>query len=247
LPLGWVWTSLDSLIVSGPQNGLYLPQTAYGDGTPIVRIDDFQDGWVRNQQDLRLVKCGSDAQATYSLEKDDLVINRVNSMTHLGKALLVSDELGGALFESNMMRMRLSCHVNPAFVLAYLQSPAGRSRLIADAKWAVNQASINQTDVKRTVIPLPPRAEQDEIASRVIAALRGVAELHKEIDADVSSAATLRHSILQAAFSGRLALQDPTDEPASTLLARLRGMQAASRRTSARRSSMQPDLIETQT
>jgi len=67
LPPGWLWTSLDALIVSGPQNGLYLPQTAYGDGTPIVRIDDFQDGWVRKRQDLRRVTCGSDAQANYGL------------------------------------------------------------------------------------------------------------------------------------------------------------------------------------
>jgi type I restriction enzyme S subunit len=245
LPAGWLWTSLDALIVSGPQNGLYLPQTEYGDGTPIVRIDDFQEGWARKRQDLRRVTCGSDLQATYSLNRDDLVINRVNSMTHLGKTLLVPDDLGGALFESNMMRMRLSRHVNAAFVLAYLQSPAGRGRLIADAKWAVNQASINQTDVRRTTIPLPPRAEQDEIVSRVMDGLRAAVELRAEIDADANATAALRQSILHAAFTGRLVPQNPADEPAAALLARLRTAPAAARRPRARRTTAQPELIET--
>jgi len=166
-------------------------------------------------------------------------------MTHLGKALLVPDDLVGALFESNMMRMHLSRHVSAAFVLAYLQSPAGRSRLIADAKWAVNQASINQTDVRRTAIPLPPRLEQDEIASRVMEGLRAAAELLSEIDAEANSTAALRQSILHAAFTGRLVPQDPADEPAAALLARLRAAPAAARRPRARRIATQPDLIGT--
>ncbi len=245
LPDGWRWTSLDALIVSGPQNGLYLPQTAYGDGTPIVRIDDFQDGWARRPNELQRVACDSDVRVTYKLDEQDLVINRVNSMTHLGKMLLVPDDLAGALFESNMMRMRLSRHVNAAYVLAYLQSPSGRGRLIADAKWAVNQASINQTDVRRTPIPLPPRAEQDEIASRVQDALKTAVELRAEIDGGAAATTSLRQSVLHAAFTGRLVPQDPADEPAAALLARLRAAPATTRRPRKRGAAAQRELIET--
>jgi type I restriction enzyme S subunit len=44
-----------------------------------------------------------------------------------------------------------------------------------------------------------------------------------EIDTAIAKANALRQSILKRAFSGQLVAQDPADEPASALLARLRG------------------------
>ena len=55
LPEGWVWTNVLGMTVEGPQNGLYLPKSAYGLGIPILRIDDFQDGESRSSEDLRQV------------------------------------------------------------------------------------------------------------------------------------------------------------------------------------------------
>lgn len=56
---------------------------------------------------------------------------------------------------------------------------------------------------------------------------------------------SLRQSILHAAFTGRLVPQDPADEPAAALLARLRAAPATTRRPRQRRATAQPDLIET--
>ncbi len=79
---------MDALTTTGPQNGLYLPQSLYGAGMPILRIDDFQDGWSRASDKLQKVRA-SDAQVrSYGLDESDFVINRVNSPTHLGKALV---------------------------------------------------------------------------------------------------------------------------------------------------------------
>jgi type I restriction enzyme S subunit len=49
-----------------------------------------------------------------------------------------------------------------------------------------------------------------------------------ELDAALTRSEAPRQSILKRAFSGRLVPQDPTDEPASELLARIRVEQAAS-------------------
>lgn len=51
--------------------------------------------------------------------------------------------------------------------------------------------------------------------------------------------AALRQSILKAAFSGQLVPQDPTDEPAAALLARL-AAQAAEAPTTPRRRDRRP-------
>ncbi len=221
LPDGWEVASIDALLIRGPQNGVYLPSTAYGRGTPILRIDDFQNGWVRETAELKRVEAGSHAHETYALIFGDLVINRVNSMTHLGKCLVVRGQLDGALFESNMMRARLVESVVPAYVEFYLRSEIGRRRLTKDAKWAVNQASINQQDVKRTSIPLPPLAEQEAIVDAVEDQLSVIDHLEADLDAKLKSAKGLRQAILRHAFTGQLVPQDPNDEPATELLKRI--------------------------
>jgi type I restriction enzyme S subunit len=58
-------------------------------------------------------------------------------------------------------------------------------------------------------------------------------------DAEAADAARLRRYILKAAFEGRLVPQDPADEPASVLLARLQatGSTVPARRGRTRKGS----------
>ena len=222
LPKGWIWVTLDHVLVDGPQNGLYLPASRYGRGSPIIRIDDFQSGWIRSADMLKLVEADEETLSAYALHEDDLVVNRVNSITHLGKSHIVQREHDGVLFESNMMRASLSGLIDATFVGLYLSSEIGRARLIKDAKWAVNQASINQQDVKRTPIPLPGFSEQLEICEQVVAQLQEMASMQSATDISLKQSAAQRKNILKAAFAGQLVPQDPNDEPASVLLERIR-------------------------
>jgi type I restriction enzyme S subunit len=227
LPEGWGWTDLDTLTVRGPQNGLYLPQTAYGSGTPILRIDDFQNGMSRSSGQLRTVKASPAEVELYCLRRGDLIINRVNSPSHLGKCMVVSDRNLPALFESNMMRLRTSELIDARYVETYLRTATGRASLIANAKWAVNQASINQGDVASTLIPLPPAAEQRRIVAEVERRLSTVDEIEAVVAANLKRAERLRQAILKRAFEGKLVPQDPSDEPASVLLERIQAERAA--------------------
>ena len=222
LPEGWVWSTLGQVICEGPQNGLYKPAAAYGDGTPILRIDDYQNGFLRPRGELRCLGVTADEAKTYGLNPGDLVINRVNSPSHLGKCAVVPSTLCPAVFESNMMRIAVATEVAPKWVSTYVWSSPGRTRLTARAKWAVNQASINQTDVCLTPVPLPPYAEQRRIVAELERRLSVNAELEIAIGHGLRRAERLRQSILKCAFEGRVVAQDPNDEPASVLLERIR-------------------------
>jgi type I restriction enzyme S subunit len=193
--------TLGDLIEEGPQNGLYLPKQMYGEGVPILRIDDYQTGWIRPVEELRRVKATQDQVSTWSLLEGDLVINRVNSMTHLGKCALVPKALAGAVFESNMMRVRLKDGVLPRYVEHYLASKIGKKRLTGNAKWAVNQASINQKDVRATQIFLPDTATQVQTVAEVDQRLSIVREVEAEVDANLRRAQALRQATLSKAFS----------------------------------------------
>jgi type I restriction enzyme, S subunit len=221
LPDNWSWTNLGDHIAEGPQNGLYLPASRYGSGVPILRINDFQSDWVRPKENLKVVSSDSEQTKMFALAAGDLVINRVNSMTHLGKCMVVGEDLAGALFESNMMRLRLTNDIEGSYLALYLGSPLGRSFLLKNAKWAVNQASINQPDVRATPIAVPPHEEQKRIVSVYEIVSRSLLMIVGDIQINLRRSDSLRSSVLTAAFSGKLVVQDPTEESASALLDRI--------------------------
>ena len=84
------------------------------------------------------------------------------------------------------------------------------------------QYALNTERVKQIVLPLPPLAEQQRIVAEVERRLSVVAEVEAAMAANLKRAARLRQAILKRAFAGRLVPQDPTDEPASALLERIR-------------------------
>ena len=76
------------------------------------------------------------------------------------------------------------------------------------------------------VIPIPPLAEQHRIVAKIEELLPKVEEYGKAQDAlnklNAELPERLKKSILQEAIEGRLVPQDPNDEPASVLLAKIR-------------------------
>ena len=112
VPEGWTIAELGSLISRGPDNGLYKPQSDYGDGTPIVRIDGFNNGDIVKEENLRRVRLADDEIARFILNRDDILINRVNSLSHIGKVSLIGSLSETTVFESNMMRLAVDEYQN---------------------------------------------------------------------------------------------------------------------------------------
>lgn len=220
--LYWEVTSFGKLIKNGPQNGIYKPSKLYGSGTKIIRIDGFYDGELSPWASIKSVQLEKDELVKWKLNVDDILINRVNSIEYLGKCGHVNDLPEDAVFESNIMRVELDkLLATPRFIKFFLSSPIGLMRLRSNAKHAVNQASINQTDVKSVEIHLPNLEEQTLIADVVetlFAKSNRVEKQHLEAKARLDR---LTQSILVKAFRGELVPQDPNDEPADKLLERI--------------------------
>jgi type I restriction enzyme S subunit len=166
--MGWETCSLGELIITGPQNGLYKPASQYGSGTPILRIDAFHNGRLSDVRLLKRVRLTKFEAVDYRLNQNDLVINRVNSRSHLGKSVLIPRLPIPTVFESNMMRFSIdSERISPTFLVHQLQSPYLNRQIQMAAKDAVNQASINQDDVGSFEIRVPHIEVQRRFASYV--------------------------------------------------------------------------------
>ena len=77
-------------------------------------------------------------------------------------------------------------------------------------------------DIKKITVLLPSLPEQKRIVEEIEKRFAVADELEKAIKAGLEKADKLKQSILKKAFSGQLVPQDPNDEPASVLLARIK-------------------------
>ena len=92
---------------------------------------------------------------------------------------------------------------------------------MAASKSSAGQIGISGGSLKATPVSLPPLAVQQEIVRRVT----DLFALVDQVEARYAQAKThvdrLTQSILAKAFRGELVPQDPADEPAKALLARI--------------------------
>jgi type I restriction enzyme S subunit len=72
-----------------------------------------------------------------------------------------------------------------------------------------------------------PMDEQHPIADEVDRRLTLIDVLERQVNAGLARAGRLRQSILKRAFEGRLVPQDPSDEPASVLLERIKAQRSS--------------------
>src|SRR5690606_38708178 len=90
------------------------------------------------------------------------------------------------------------------------------------------QPNLNLSIVRDILVPIPPLAEQEVLVPRVRAALAAIERRREQVDEASNQLAMLDQSILAKAFRGDLVPQDPTDEPASVLLDRIRAARQSS-------------------
>ncbi|MES2430948.1 MAG: restriction endonuclease subunit S [Bacteroidota bacterium] len=205
LPEGWKWLRFGELFSESPQNGLYKSSVEYGSGTPIIRIDGFYDGSIVDDYEYKRVRLTGEEIKKYIISVGDILINRVNSMPYLGKCGIVKHLKEKTVFESNIMKVKIDKEIAlPEYFTMYLSSKKGISELRKNAKQAVNQASINQTDVSNVIVPLPLIKEQHKIVQEIESRLSVADKMEESITQSLQQSEALRQSILKKAFEGKL-------------------------------------------
>ncbi len=221
LPEEWVWARFGEA-VSSMKNGIYKPADVYGDGVPCLRMYNIESGRIV-WKDIKLMRLGTAEVDEYRLLPDDILLNRVNSRELVGKAAVIPQGLGDLVFESKNIRVRVrSGIVEPHYLSYYLLTTQCRKQIELGCKQTVGMATVSQSDIASWLFPFAPFEEQRCIVTKIEAVFAQADAIEVAMEAARRRADKVDQSILARAFCGALVPQDPTDEPASVLLDRVR-------------------------
>jgi type I restriction enzyme, S subunit len=193
---------------------------------------NIQDGTL-NLSSLKFLMEDHDEFPDLLLESGDVLFNRTNSVELVGKSAVYLGKPESASFASYLIRVRCS-GLLPELLSGYINSAYGREWVASVVSQQVGQANVNGTKLRQLGIPVMARDEQREIARRVEAAFGLINRLASEATNARKLIDHLDQAVLAKAFQGELAPQDPSDEPASVLLERIRADRGATPRSRGR-------------
>ena len=160
----------------------------------------------------------------FKLLPGDIVISMTGTKykQDYGFASLVSEADGSLFLNQRVARVRCGKSVLPKFLLFWFQSDLFREFFFSGETGNVNQGNVGASGIRNAAIELPPLVEQREIVRRVEQLFTFAGQLEARFAKAQAHVDRLTQSLLAKAFRGELVPQDPNDEPASALLARIR-------------------------
>jgi type I restriction enzyme S subunit len=203
LPEGWTWATVEQLSTR-VQYGSSAKANEDSDGVPVLRMGNIQDGKFDFDK-LKYLPEAHDEFPELLLARGDLLFNRTNSAELVGKTAVFKGTPHPCSFASYLIRVRFGGGCFPDFVSYFINSVFGRAWIGDVVSQQVGQANVNGTKLQALAIPLPPLAEQTRIVMEVERRLSVVEELEVVVSANLQRATRLRQSILQKAFTGKLA------------------------------------------
>jgi type I restriction enzyme, S subunit len=218
LPEGWVWERL-AWMTCGVDYGTAAKSVKTG-AVPVIRMGNLQKGRI-DWADLVYTSDAEEIQQ-YQLQRGDVLFNRTNSPELVGKTALYLGERP-AVFAGYLIRINHNPSVvDGRYLNLFLSSNIARQYGNSVKTDGVNQSNINGEKLQNYPFPFCSLLEQHEVVRLLEEKLSRCDHLISEIEEHLQRASALRQAILARAFSGQLVAQDPKDEPASTLLERIR-------------------------
>lgn len=222
LPAGWQWIALEAItaITGGVTKDAKRQSDPAFVEAPYLRVANVQRGYLDLDQ-VTTIRVPPEKLTALRLQRGDVLFTEGGDRDKLGRGWVWEGRIENCIHQNHVFRARpLDQGIQSKF-LSWHGNFFGRWWFEAHGKQTTNLASINMTTLRSLPVPLPPAKEQARIVAEVERQFSILDALYRTVETALPRAASLRSSLLAAAFHGELVRQDPSDEPATALLARI--------------------------
>ncbi|MFJ1997062.1 restriction endonuclease subunit S [Streptomyces asiaticus] len=219
-------TPLRDVLKTGLANGRSVPSLP--GGFPVLRLTALSSDYV----DLNQRKEGDWTQEQaepFLVREGDFLISRGNgSVSLVGRGSLIKEKPDPVAYPDTVIRARPdTSKLLPDYLRIIWASLPVRQQIESQARTTAGIHKVNQKILGSIEFPLPSLDDQRSFCAAWAGVEQRTRQLTHMVSASTQRATALRRSLLAEAFAGRLAPQDPNDEPAEELLARIRAEREA--------------------
>ena len=189
-------------VLKSISNGLSLQQNSLKKGFKVTRIETISDkkiniekvGYIDTKQDL----------SDYKLVIGDILFSNINSLEHIGKSVIVDKDYN--LYHGmNLLRLVVTSSNIPKFVYYQITLDKIQNNIRNRANRAINQASINQSELQKIPLCIPSIEEQQKIAD-CLSSLDELIEARRE---KIASLKAYKKGLLQQLFPEKVSKSNP--------------------------------------
>ncbi|SOZ34141.1 restriction endonuclease subunit S [Cupriavidus neocaledonicus] len=231
IPTGWKWIRPEEICAQEPYAigigpfGSNLKVSDYREsGVPLIFVKNITRSDFAS--DLKFIDDSKYAELTpHSVKALDLLITKMGDPP--GDCEIYPEGSPNAVLTADCLKFRLwNEFANRKLYKFCINSNLIKRQLGLITK-GVAQKKISVERFKTICLPFFCVEEQNVLLQELEAKLSECDQLEQALTSTLQQAAALRQSILKKAFAGQLVPQDPNDEPASALLARIKAEYSA--------------------
>ncbi len=231
LPEGWCWATWEAILADekgafkrGPfgsalKKSMFVNAgyKVYEQYCPINDDCSFARYYITSEK--------FDELRAFAVKANDFLVSCSGT---LGRITQVPEIYENGVINQALLRVRIDNDVISDLYFKWLfRSPFFQKNIFDNATGSAIPNVKGVKELKAMPIPIPPLKEQNEIVHVALRALNGIDILESTLEHANSHIENIDQSILSKAFRGELVPQDPNDEPASELLARIQAAREA--------------------
>ena len=219
LPDSWAWCRLG--ILCKIKGGKRVPKgdDLLDEPTPYVylRVTDMKAGTICDFKKKYISEETFKKIANYTISKDDVYLTIAGTIGLVG---FIPEKYDGMSLTENAAKLT-NISINKLF-LGKILTAGYFQNIFNEKRTQVAQPKLALERVATVLFPLPPLAEQQRIVEQVETLLKYVDIIDSDAETLDKSITLAKQKILDLAIRGKLVQQDPTDEPASELLKKIK-------------------------